>query len=154
MPTFCAAQKAQRRFRAFFLFSTPLVAVAERLTALGAPLLAPAMTGVAGCTTFESDGPRGAGEVKRSFPGCPVIFSFSAETRPGFLLEGDICKGPEETGFPEIVGGALATNVVMGWGAESAPGAALDSGLGEGDTDGESASGVLNSGGGTWLNKG
>ena len=130
------------------------MAVAERLTALGASLLAPAITGVAGCATFESDGPRGAGEVNRSLPGCPVIFSFSAETSPGVLLEGDICKGPDETGFPETTGGGFATNVVIGWGAESAAGAALDNGLGEGDIDGESASDVLNSGGGTCLYEG
>jgi hypothetical protein len=60
--------------RAFFRFSAPFPALAAvRFTALFATTAAPTVTAGCACATFESAGPSGAGELRRSLP-CPTTF--------------------------------------------------------------------------------
>lgn len=115
------------RFRAFFRFSAPAtVPVAARLTAFD--IVCAAGTGA----TFESAVPRGEGDVSRSLPDSELT-----DLAVGIVFDGEVCRGPDETGF--AVRDAVIAEGPFDTGFDAA---------GAGGTLSSDADGVANSGGG------
>lgn len=135
------------RFRAFFRFSAPLLALAAvRLTAFVAGAIALFSLAIA-CEspTFEAAGPSGAGDVWRSLLGS-LAPTFS---RPvSSTLDGETWSGPDESGFEEVEEEGVM-KVVTGC-CERADGAVFKDALEVEGFKSSSADEVLNSVGGTY----